>query len=474
MTIPILSFRNVLFASIGLRIVLILYSEWHDARSLVKYTDVDYRVFTDAARFVLQPSQDNRAQGPLSQWLGYDIPIGDPYTRHTYRYTPLLALLVTPNIFLHPSFGKYIFAACDIINGLLIYNLLIHHILPTTSNSPTKTSKKKNSTKSTSTTVFMKAKATLYTAVHLLNPMVFSISTRGSSESVLSLFVLLTLHALMNERWTTAAVLLGLSTHWKIYPVIYGVSCICLISSLSPYARRSGKMGWLKALVNPRTIKFAVVSALTFGVLGGFCYAVWGYPFLYETYLYHLHRLDHRHNFSPYFYLTYLTYPSLDPSSDPFPTNSQPSFQNIITTILSSRLTSFLPQLILSLGTGFLSPRPKSQAKPHTHQLAKSHVPFIWFIQTSTFVLFNKVCTSQYFLWYLLLLPLLIPNLHMSRLKVVACIAMWAGVQGLWLSEAYKLEFLGQDVFLSLWFRGLIYVLGNAWVLIAIMESYKA
>lgn len=72
----IISFRNVLYASISLRIALILYSEWHDARSLVKYTDVDYRVFTDAARFVLQPTQDNIAQGPLSEWLGYNITLG--------------------------------------------------------------------------------------------------------------------------------------------------------------------------------------------------------------------------------------------------------------------------------------------------------------------------------------------------------------------------------------------------------------
>ncbi|TEB09254.1 hypothetical protein FA13DRAFT_1114435 [Coprinellus micaceus] len=53
--------------------------------------------------------------------------------------------------------------------------------------------------------------ATIYSAVHLLNPLVFSISTRGSSESVLSLLVLATLHAAMNERWDLAAVWLGLA-----------------------------------------------------------------------------------------------------------------------------------------------------------------------------------------------------------------------------------------------------------------------
>lgn len=64
------SFPTVLVASSVLRIALILYSEWHDAHSVVKYTDVDYRVFSDAARFVLHPTDENRAQGPLGSWLG--------------------------------------------------------------------------------------------------------------------------------------------------------------------------------------------------------------------------------------------------------------------------------------------------------------------------------------------------------------------------------------------------------------------
>lgn len=183
-----------------------------------------------------------------------------PYTRDTYRYTPLLALLLTPNIFLHPSFGKYVFAACDIFNGLIIYNVLLKHII-------------KPDSKETTSSARMK-QATLYTAVHLLNPMVFSISTRGSSESVLSTFVLLTLHALLNDRWTVAAILLGLSTHWKIYPIIYGVSCVCLIGSLTSQHKHSGLAGWLKTVVNLRTVSFALVSAGTFLLLGGFCYAM--------------------------------------------------------------------------------------------------------------------------------------------------------------------------------------------------------
>lgn len=64
------SFHSVLIVSILLRIALILYSEWHDVHSAVKYTDIDYRVFSDAARFILYPGPENKAQGILGAALG--------------------------------------------------------------------------------------------------------------------------------------------------------------------------------------------------------------------------------------------------------------------------------------------------------------------------------------------------------------------------------------------------------------------
>ncbi|KAF8891347.1 glycosyltransferase family 50 protein [Infundibulicybe gibba] len=408
------SFKNVLAISIAIRVALVLYSEWHDAHSVVKYTDVDYRVFTDAAQFILRPTGTNKALGPVRH----------PYSRETYRYTPLLALLLTPNAWLHPSFGKYLFAACDIINGMIIHQLL-----------------------ATELSHDNQVLATLYSAIHLLNPLVFSISTRGSSESVLSLFVLLTLYAALKGRWDAAAVMLGVSTHWKIYPVVYGVACLGVIGS------ESGKKG-LGALVNRKSMRFAFLSAGTFCLLGLGCYLVWGYAFLYESYLYHLHRLDHRHNFSPYFYLTYLTYPipSKIPATIQIPLWSR---------LLRSPLTSFVPQMTLAIGTGLLFGREKK------------HLAFTWFVQTVVFVLFNKVCTSQYFLWYLLLLPLILPQLSISRGYVASYIIVWVGVQALWLSEAYKLEFLGEQVFLGLWARSLVYVIGNCWVLQGVMTGYN-
>ncbi|KAI0748592.1 glycosyltransferase family 50 protein [Daedaleopsis nitida] len=417
------SFASILLISSLLRVALIIYSEWHDAHSIVKYTDVDYRVFSDAARFVLNPSDGNRAEGTLASLLE----IGSPYTRATYRYTPLLAVLLVPNEWLHPSFGKFVFAAADILAGVLIYKLLVSAILP---------------------------RATVLVSLHLLSPLVFTISTRGSSESVLSLFVLATLYCALRGRWDAAAVLLGLSTHWKIYPFVYGVACLGVIG----HERRGGgrSKGWLRSVVCPQTVRFGLASGATFLALGAGMYAIWGAPFLDESYLYHLHRLDHRHNFSPYFYLVYLTYPGSSPS---------PGAADAVVAwwkqLLRSPLTSFVPQMSLALGTGLLFGRRRDD------------LVFAWFVQTFVFVVFNKVCTSQYFLWYTLFLPLLIPQLSMSARRAAAYGAVWIGTQALWLAEAYKLEFLGQNVFFALWVRGLVYVVGNCWVLVGIMNAYR-
>lgn len=66
-SLPTFSFRTIFIVSAFLRVFLILYSEWHDTHSVVKYTDVDYRVFSDATRFILTPGvpPGNLAKGPF-------------------------------------------------------------------------------------------------------------------------------------------------------------------------------------------------------------------------------------------------------------------------------------------------------------------------------------------------------------------------------------------------------------------------
>jgi phosphatidylinositol glycan class M len=86
-----LKIRTLLLLSAIFRVILIVYGEWQDTHMEVRYTDVDYLVFSDAASLM--------ANGE------------SPYKRTTYRYSPLLAFLLTPNSFIHRSWGKFIFSA---------------------------------------------------------------------------------------------------------------------------------------------------------------------------------------------------------------------------------------------------------------------------------------------------------------------------------------------------------------------------
>lgn len=86
-----LNFRSLIIFSAFLRVFLIVYGEWQDTHMEVRYTDVDYLVFSDAAALIVSGKS--------------------PYKRSTYRYSPLIAFLLTPNSFIHQSWGKFLFSA---------------------------------------------------------------------------------------------------------------------------------------------------------------------------------------------------------------------------------------------------------------------------------------------------------------------------------------------------------------------------
>jgi len=49
----------------------------------------------------------------------------------------------------------------------------------------------------------------------------------------------------------------------------------------------------------------------------------------------------------------------------------------------------------------------------------------------------------------------------------------WMGTQALWLSQAYRVEFLGEPIFFRLWICSIIYIVGHSWVLAGIVNSYQ-
>jgi phosphatidylinositol glycan class M len=214
-------YKLALGLAAGLRAGLILWGAYQDAHSPVPYTDVDYFVFSDAAACLVHPSTPNcrSAQGLWAK----DV-LGDPYARSTYRYTPLLALLLLPNSLVHQAFGKILFAFCDLLVGVLLYRLSLRRGL----------SERKASN--------------AVTALWLLNPIIANISTRGSSESVIGAIVVTTLYLAETGRWDAAALAYGLAVHLKIFPVVYGSSM-------------------LAALLRPKELRLSFVRMARFGIV---------------------------------------------------------------------------------------------------------------------------------------------------------------------------------------------------------------
>jgi GPI mannosyltransferase 1 subunit M len=247
-------------AAATLRLVFLLYGLWQDANSAVKYTDIDYLVFTDAARYTAQGSS--------------------PYDRDTYRYTPLLAWMLLPTAWRSPSsalldaawfsFGKIIFAVSDLVAGWLIVKVL----------------QKKG---------LGEGSALRYASIWLLNPMVATISTRGSSEGLLGVLVMALLWATLEQKVALAAAILGFGVHFKIYPFIYASAIVwwmddeAMSSSegkLKPRAAKNKQpvqdaitlTSAISRIVNPFRVRLAVISLATFMGLNIAMYSMYGTP----------------------------------------------------------------------------------------------------------------------------------------------------------------------------------------------------
>ncbi|PVU99771.1 hypothetical protein BB560_005446 [Smittium megazygosporum] len=318
-----------------LRLFMLLLGEYLDRYGSVTYTDIDYYVFTDAARFVVNGKS--------------------PYDRATYRYTPLLSMILAPNITFHLSFGKYIFSLCDLGVGYLMQKLL-----------------------ETSTQI-PQNQIPRYLAFWLLNPIVANIPTRGSAESIVNLSIFVTLYfVLVRKNILYAAFAFGLAVHLKIYPIIYAIPILFAFSPYSfppqtPNSSRSPKKvhpkyttfvksprDFISLCFSRECILFTIYSASTFFALNIAMYLLYGTPFLHHTYFYHFIRKDHRHNFSLWFLTIYSNF-------------------NLKSSSLFAIL-SFLPQFLVVFFIPFVF---------------QSDLLFSVFCQTFAFVAFNKVCTAQ-------------------------------------------------------------------------------
>ncbi|OAY71518.1 GPI mannosyltransferase 1 [Ananas comosus] len=415
--------RRMMVISAILRLALVVYGEWQDAHMEVRYTDVDYIVFSDAAAMV--------AAGR------------SPFERSTYRYSPLLAFVLVPNSTLHRSWGKLLFSIADLLVGFFIDTILKLRGVP-------------------------KELRLWSVAVWLFNPFTFTIGTRGNCEPIVCAIILWIIICLMNGKVFQAAFWYGLIVHFRVYPIIYSLPFVLVLSKLNidPSGRTvlvqwssqqnslyksSTKIAvkpsscwmatwcFLRSIITRHTILFGLFSGAVFFFWTALFFHLYGWDFLNEALLYHLTRTDPRHNFSIYFYYIYL--------------NHQLGFSTL------EKLISFLPQLMVQFALIWRF---------------GLDLPFCLFLQTVAFVAFNKVITAQYFVWFFCLLPLILPWISM-RLKSrgLICILVWMGSQIHWLMWAYLLEFKGKNVFIQLWLASLLFFAANIFVMLMIFHDYK-
>ena len=364
--------KRSLALGISLRAALLIISLVLDTYH-VKFTDVDYLVFTDAATFV--------ANGE------------SPYNRATYRYTPLLAYLLLGN-FWFTYFGKLLF---------IIFDLLIGGLMEIQGVDP---------------------------SLWLYNPLIAIISVRGNAESFVSLIILSFLYLMKQNHFKFAAFIFGLACHVKIYPIIYAPTLLAYMNNAN-----GSLFNRFKQCISLKSLNFFLISAFTFFVLLGFFYNLYGYKFIYETYLYHITRKDHRHNFSVYFYPLYLAQGTV--------------YERILS------LAGFFPQFILVglIGLSF-----------------SDHLYDAVFLQTILFVAFNKVITSQYLIWYLCFVPYCLPSLRKIKTnKLLRMVGYWGVSQLMWLTFAYLLEFEGIPTFKYLWLSSLLFASSHVYFVYSYM-----
>ncbi|XP_068624570.1 GPI mannosyltransferase 1 [Battus philenor] len=399
-----LPFKYHLITGICIRLALIVYGDFHDKYYDVPYTDVDYKVFTDAARYV--------AAG------------NSPYMRHTYRYSPIIAYLMLPNLFITEHFGKILFSIFDIFITVASKSLVEHEL------------QSKHASKISKYCSFF----------WLYNPLSITISTRGNADSVPCFFIILSIYFLQTnfmkgcQKYALSGALLGISIHLRLYPLVFSFPMYLSLGEYKISRKTNLKTGIISLMPNIKQIILTASCIFTLFLLTYGMYLKYGYEFLFETYIYHLFRRDMRHNFSVLFYYSYLTMDQL--------------IFDIVKTI--TQIFEFIILFVISLSFGCSS----------------QTLPFALFCQAVVLVAFNSVMTSQYFIWFLSLLPLVAHTFRLKPALALILTIIWMSAQGAWLFYAYLLEFKCREVFILIWLKGIVFFCANIFSLVQLIKCY--
>lgn len=281
----------------------------------------------------------------------------------------------------------------------------------------------------------------LSVSLWLFSPFTATISTRGNGEALVVCMLMGLIYMLDEGRILVAALLYGIAVHWRIFPIIYAPSILLYISSMKKKTIAGEKQN-ARHYISVQGAVFGLGSGFVFFALGALMHAMYGMEFLEETYVYHLSRIDPRHNFSPYFYPAYLkagdTQGLLGDTGSLF------------------GLLAILVQLVIA------------------HTIAPKDLSMACMIQSMAFVAFNKVSTAQYFVWYLCWISITLPRIKKhsrnATMLLRASIA-WPLALCHWLVWAYLLEFQGQPVHMFVWMAGILFFFTNCWCIVGLCHT---
>lgn len=387
------------------RLSLIAYSIYHDSYiSHIKYTDIDYHVFTNGSRALV----NHRS----------------PYEDAEYRYPPLVALLFVPNILLgNDLFGKLALAFVDILCGYLNYRLNIHQGTD-------------------------RLHSKLFLAIWLFNPVTLAISTRGSFEPILTLLILSTVYLLIGGKLISAGLLYGITIHVKLYPIIYSLCFYSYIIQKRPYLITQSKATyWLKTLSpGSNHLKFFISTLFSLSASCYVSYIYFGRDYIESSFIYHLKRKDLQHNFSIYFYLFRLL----------------PQYQEHLS------ILAFVIQFLAVLAMSLIYFNLDTNRRVKSRKLC-----FSLFATTFLFVSLNKVCTSQYFSWYLTFLPLISGSLDIQLDQAIWIAVTWLLSQANWLFFAYLYEYRKFDVIDHVGNSSILFLMSNMWIMSTLCHHFN-
>ena len=396
------------------RLGLIVANDLVDKHLNINYTDIDYHVISDGARHIIT------SQGP--------------YKRASYRYSPYFAVIMLPNIYIHYDLAKVFICLIDVSVGKLIEVLL-------------------NIQEDCDIKPKDKYDFRIISLLYIFNPLMIYISTRGSTDCLMTFLIILTIILIEMKLNVFAGIVYGFSVHMSIYPLIYFVSFYLYIGykNLSKIETENSSKSLLMVLVskilslvsnikrilhsilNLNSIIFAICATFTFITLFNFFFLIYGRGFVYETYLHHLIRKENRNNYSLYFYMNYLNYSTY-----------------------SSKILSYIT--ILNQFCLVISSSVKLFPK----------INFCIFVQTMVLVTFNHSVRVQCFVCYMSLLPLLLPynDLFKSK-KIILTVftAIWAFYVLLWGVLSIIFENMGYSVFLEMWVSTILFFFTNCFFL---------